>query len=318
MDRIDELKELALKCKGEISKEIIGQNEVVEGVLLGMFTGGNILLHGMPGLGKTRLVQTVSNVFDLNFKRIQFTPDLMPADITGTNVIERTPNGTELKFRKGPVFANIVLADEINRATPKTQSALLEAMQEHTVSIGNETYALPKPFFVLATENPIDLAGTYSLPEAQMDRFMLMIDVKFPDKEQLGKIVKLTERIGEENVKAEGAKKVMGADELLECIKAIGEIPVSKDVLDYVVSLVCKTHEKNPLIREGASPRAAQSLIRAGRARAFLNGRLNVSFEDIKSISFPVLRHRIILSFDAISEGKSADDVIGEILKLES
>ncbi|HBZ03006.1 MAG TPA: AAA family ATPase, partial [Lachnospiraceae bacterium] len=256
------------EVKKEISKEIIGQKKTIDMVLMTLLTGGNVLLEGMPGLGKTRLVQTISNVFDMSFKRIQFTPDLMPADITGTNIMVRDDKGSGFRFEPGPIFANVILADEINRATPKTQSALLEAMQEHTVTVGDTTYRLPDPFFVIATENPIEQEGTYPLPEAQLDRFAMKLLVEYPTKEELGRIVTLTEGFG-----VEKAQKMLTAQELIAIRSMIQQIPIADAVLDRALTIVMKTHEDNKYIREGASPRAAQYIVRTAKARAFMDGR---------------------------------------------
>ena len=294
-----------LDCQEEIQKGIIGQKEIIRQVLSAMLTGGNVLLEGMPGLGKTRLVGTVAKVFDLTFKRIQFTPDLMPSDVTGTNIIVKTQQGSSFSFERGPVFANLVLADEINRATPKTQSALLEAMQEHTVTVGNDSYALEEPFFVLATQNPIEQEGTYPLPEAQLDRFMFKILVPFPSREELQGIVELTEGAGPCVI-----EKKMDAEGLLAAGRLAAAIPVADAVMARLLDIVMATHEPDPLIREGASPRAAQALVRAARARAFLEGRYNVSFQDVEEAAYPVLRHRILLSFDAISQGVDEDEIV--------
>lgn len=297
-------------CEREIQKGIIGQREIIRQVMLAMLTGGNVLLEGMPGLGKTKLVSTISKVFDLSFKRIQFTPDLMPSDVTGTNIIIKNERGSAFSFERGPIFANLILADEINRATPKTQSALLEAMQEHTVTVGNDSHALTEPFFVLATQNPIENEGTYPLPEAQLDRFMFKILVRFPSKEELKGIVMLTEGSQEPNI-----IKQMDSAGLLAARALVNQIPIADAVMDYLLDVVMQTHAANSYIKEGASPRAAQALIRASRAKAFLEGRFNVSFQDVKDTAFPVLRHRILLSFDAVSEGVSEDDVIQKILE---
>lgn len=297
-------------CEAELQKGIIGQKEIIRQVMLAMLTGGNVLLEGMPGLGKTRLVSTIGKVFDLSFKRIQFTPDLMPSDVTGTNIIVRNEQGNTFSFSRGPIFANLILADEINRATPKTQSALLEAMQEHTVTVGNDSHKLEEPFFVLATQNPIENEGTYPLPEAQLDRFMFKILVRFPSKEELRDIVALTE--GKEEPVIE---KRMDGEGLLAARALVNQIPIADAVMDYLLELVMATHAQNPHIREGASPRAAQALIRAARAKAFLEGRFNVSFQDVKETAYSVLRHRIIPSFDAISEGITEDDIIRKLLE---
>lgn len=298
------------ECEREIQKGIIGQKEIIRQVMLALLSGGNVLLEGMPGLGKTRLVSTVSRVFDLPFKRIQFTPDLMPGDVTGTNVIVKNEQGSAFSFQRGPIFASLVLADEINRATPKTQSALLEAMQEHTVTVGNDSHALPEPFFVLATQNPIENEGTYPLPEAQLDRFMFKILVGFPDREELKGIVALTEGAGEQII-----EKRMDGEGLLAARALVNEIPIAEAVMDYLLDIVMETHAENVYIREGASPRAAQALIRASRAKAFLEGRLNVSFQDVEETAYPVLRHRIIPSFDAVSEGVNTEEIIRRILQ---
>ncbi|EOS43146.1 hypothetical protein C809_04041 [Lachnospiraceae bacterium MD335] len=296
-------------CEAEIQKGIIGQHEVIRQVMLAMLTGGNVLLEGMPGLGKTRLVSTIGKVFDLPFKRIQFTPDLMPSDVTGTNIIMKGEQGSSFSFVRGPIFANLILADEINRATPKTQSALLEAMQEHTVTVGSESHTLDAPFFVLATQNPIENEGTYPLPEAQLDRFMFKILVRFPSKEELKGIVGLTE-----GAQPPAIEKQIDGEGLLAAQALVNQIPIAEAVMDYLLELVMATHAQNPYIREGASPRAAQALIRAARAKAFLEGRFNVSFQDVQEAAYPVLRHRIIPSFDAVSAGVSEDDIIKQIL----
>ena len=294
----------------EIQKGIIGQTDVIRQVMIGLLTGGNVLLEGMPGLGKTCLVQTLGKVFTLSFKRIQFTPDLMPSDITGTNLITTQNNGCNtFTFSHGPIFANLILADEINRATPKTQSALLEAMQEHTVTVGNESHSLENPFFVLATQNPIEQEGTYPLPEAQLDRFMFKVMVPFPSKDELKGIVGLTEGNNKSAI-----NPIMTSEELLFAANLINQIPIADAVMDYILEIIMKTHEKNKYLHEGASPRAAQALIRASKAKAFMEGRFNVSFADVEYNAYPVLRHRIILSFDAISEGISEDTIINEIL----
>lgn len=299
-----------LACEYEIGREIIGQREIVRSVMLSILSGGNVLLEGMPGLGKTRLVNTISHVLNLSFKRIQFTPDLMPGDITGTNIMVKDGDNTGFRFEAGPIFANIILADEINRATPKTQSALLEAMQEHIVTVGNVSHKVPEPFFVLATQNPIETEGTYPLPEAQLDRFMFKLLVPFPTKEELAGILSLTE-----NPIQQKAQTVLSGDELITAIAMVKEIQVADAVMDHILNIMMATHDKsNKYIREGASPRAAQALVRGARARAFLEGRYNVSFDDVAAVVYPVLRHRIILSFDAISEGVNEDAVISQIL----
>jgi len=306
---VEYMSEQIAACEQEIGKGIIGQREMIRQVLLGLLTGGNVLLEGMPGLGKTRLVNTISKVLNLPFKRIQFTPDLMPGDVTGTNILVRNEKGSSFSFQRGPIFASLILADEINRATPKTQSALLEAMQEHTVTVGNDSHMLPEPFFVLATQNPIENEGTYPLPEAQLDRFMFKILVEFPGKEELREIVTLTE-----NTKEPVIEKRMDGEGLLAVRALISGIPIAEAVMDYLLDIVMETHASNPYIREGASPRAAQAMVRASRARAFLEGRFNVSFQDVEEMAYPVLRHRILPSFDAISEGIDTEEIIRRIL----
>lgn len=301
--------EKIIQCEQEIGKGIIGQKEVIRQVMLAMLAGGNVLLEGMPGLGKTMLVRTISKVLALSFKRIQFTPDLMPSDVTGTNIMVKEEGRSSFRFEKGPIFANLVLADEINRATPKTQSALLEAMQEHTVTVGTESHKLDEPFLVLATQNPIEQEGTYPLPEAQLDRFLFKILVPFPDKEELRGIVNLTEGADKPVITS-----IMSGEELLTARSLVAQIPIADAVMDYILDLVMATHKENPYIREGASPRAAQAIIRTARARAFMEGRFNVAFEDVKSVAYPVLRHRILLSFDAISEEITEDAIIEKLL----
>ena len=310
MSDIELYQEKIRECEQEIGKGIIGQKEIIRQVMLALLTGGNVLLEGMPGLGKTMLVRTIGEVFLLSFKRIQFTPDLMPSDVTGTNIMVKEEGKSSFRFEKGPIFANLVLADEINRATPKTQSALLEAMQEHTVTVGNESHRLEEPFLVLATQNPIEQEGTYPLPEAQLDRFMFKILVKFPSKEELRGIVGLTEALESPRIRG-----LLSGEELLKARRLISQIPIADAVMNYILELVMATHEEDPYIREGASPRAAQALIRASKARAFMEGRLNVSFEDVQSVAYPVLRHRVLLNFDAISEGVTEDAVIRRIIE---
>lgn len=309
MNDFENWQQYIAQCEAEIGKGIIGQKEIVRQVMLAMLTGGNVLLEGMPGLGKTKLVSTISHVFNLSFKRIQFTPDLMPSDVTGTNIIVKGESGNDFRFNPGPIFANLVLADEINRATPKTQSALLEAMQEHTVTVGNDSYLLEEPFLVLATQNPIENEGTYPLPEAQLDRFMFKILVDFPTKEELKGIVALTE-----GAETPAIQPIMDGAGLMTVRGLVNQIPIADAVMDYILNIVMATHKENRYIREGASPRAAQAIVRAARARAFIEGRWNVSFEDVAAVACPALRHRIILSFDAISDGVSCDEIISNIL----
>ena len=310
MTEFESCQKKIMQCEQEIGKGIIGQKDVIRQVILAMLAGGNVLLEGMPGLGKTMLVRTISEVLALTFKRIQFTPDLMPSDVTGTNIMVKEDARSSFRFEQGPIFANLVLADEINRATPKTQSALLEAMQEHTVTVGNESHRLQEPFLVLATQNPIEQEGTYPLPEAQLDRFLFKVLVPFPDKEELRGIVQLTEGADKPEIHS-----IMTGEELLAARTMVSQIPIAAAVMDYILDLVMATHQKNPYIREGASPRAAQAIIRTARARAFMEGRFNVAFEDVKSVAYPVLRHRILLSFDAISEGVTEDTIIAQLLQ---
>lgn len=302
------------RVEEEIGSVIIGQKELVRNVLTAMVAGGNVLLEGMPGLGKTQLVKAVGDAVDLYFSRIQFTPDLMPADVTGTTVMNREENGNmSFVFRKGPIFANLVLADEINRATPKTQSALLEAMQEHTVTGGSQTYRLEEPFFVLATQNPLETEGTYPLPEAQMDRFLFKLDVAFPNKEELMKIVLSTT-----DGKVHRASKVMDGKRLLQMREIAQQVPVAEPVAEYLMDLILKTHPENPeapevvrqYVRYGASPRGAQAVLQAARIFALLAGRYHVAYEDIKQAAKPALRHRIFLNFEGMAEGKTPDEII--------
>ncbi len=307
------------KMEDEVSKHMIGQKMVIRQVIMCMLSGGNVLLEGMPGLGKTRLVNTLGKVMGLSFSRIQFTPDLMPADVTGTNIVSRQ-EGKEsgFRFQPGPIFSNIVLADEINRATPKTQSAMLQAMQEGTVTVSDTTHRLPQPFFVLATQNPIEMEGTYPLPEAQMDRFLFKLDVPFPNFDELKEIVRLTTTNKEEGIKA-----VTNAGEILQIQSAAKEIPIAEPVSDYALRLVMATHPEDTnapniakrYVRYGSSPRGAQSIISTARIRALLNGRYNVAFEDIREVVYPSLRHRIFLNFDAVSDEITPDNVIDGLIK---
>lgn len=303
----------------QIRRDVIGQQEVVEGTIIAMIAGGNVLLEGVPGVGKTRLVRTLGRVFDLPFSRIQFTPDLMPADVTGTNIIVKDENGNSaFKFQEGPIFSNIILADEINRATPKTQSALLEAMQEHTVTVMGTSRKLKEPFFVLATQNPIEQDGTYPLPEAQMDRFMFKLLVPNPSLDELMDIVTLTQK-----TMAEVADRACTGEELMRMREIANQIPVADDVMRYAMILTsathadseCATETAKKYVRLGASPRAGQALISAGKVLALIKGRYNVAYSDINQLAHFVLRHRIKLNFEAIAERITTDDVIDMILQ---
>lgn len=318
----EHIKNFELKIKEifkEIGKDIIGQQEVMEGIVISMIAGGNVLLEGVPGVGKTRMVRSLGRVFGLPFSRIQFTPDLMPADVTGTNIIVRDDKGnSKFEFQKGPIFSNIILADEINRATPKTQSALLEAMQEHTVTVMGVSRTLEEPFFVLATQNPIEQDGTYPLPEAQMDRFMFKLVVTYPNLAELKEIVDITQITMDET-----AQTVCSKEELLSMRKTAKEILVANDVLEYTMKLTLSTHPEGEAstavakkyIRYGASPRAAQALITTAKVRALMGGRFNVSYEDINALAAPVLRHRVKLNFEAITENITPDQIIKDIIK---
>ncbi len=306
------------KIEEETGRTIIGQKDLIRNVLTAMVAGGNVLLEGLPGLGKTQLVKAVGKVLDLEFSRIQFTPDLMPADVTGTSVMAKKEDGsTVFQFQKGPVFSNIVLADEINRATPKTQSALLEAMQERTVTMGRNTYELPKPFFVLATQNPLEMEGTYPLPEAQMDRFLFQLNVAFPNREELYEIVTMTTGGGQSE-----PQKVCDGIKLLEMREIAQSVPVAKAVADYMMDLVLKSHPENPdapemvkqYVRYGSSPRGAQAIMMTARIYALLAERYNVAYEDVRAVALSALRHRIMLNFEGIAEGITVDDIIELLL----
>jgi MoxR-like ATPase len=307
------------RIRNEIGKVIVGQTEVVENVLICLFAGGHALLEGVPGLGKTTLVRTLARVLDLHYSRIQFTPDLMPADIAGSMVMDTAEGGRkELRFQPGPIFANLVLADEINRATPKTQSALLEAMQERTVTSGTNTYPIEPPFMVMATQNPIEMEGTYPLPEAQLDRFLMKILVAYPSREELSRIVELNTNPDDVEL-----AKVMDRGEIAAIKMFSRQVIVAPHVQDYAIELVMSTQPDSThapdvtrrYIRFGSSPRGAQALIECGRVLAFMRGRMHLSTEDITRIARPVLRHRLILNFDAHAEGETSDSVLEKLLK---
>ncbi|MDU2155918.1 MoxR family ATPase [Clostridium sp.] len=315
---IIEVSEKIRICEEEISKGIIGQKDIIRNVLIAIFADGNVLLEGMPGMGKTQLVKTIGKVLNLSFSRIQFTPDLMPADVVGTNIVVKENDKTLFKFEKGPVFTNLLLADEINRATPKTQSALLEAMGEKTVTVGKTTYEMAKPFMVLATQNPIEQEGTYPLPEAQLDRFLFKLNVDFPNLQELKEIMDLTLTNNKVQIDA-----VLEGDEILKIREIIREIKLAEAVKEFALKLILATHPEIPeasefikrYVEAGASPRAAQGIISGAKVRAVMEGRLNVSFDDIKALAYPVLRHRIILNFDAITEGLTEESIIDKILE---
>ncbi|HOB86186.1 MAG TPA: MoxR family ATPase [Bacillota bacterium] len=304
------------RVKEEIGKVIVGQEEVVNLTLIALLAGGHVLLEGVPGLGKTLLVTTLGDVLQLTANRIQFTPDLMPSDITGTNLV--LPESGEFQFRPGPIFANLVLADEVNRATPKTQSALLECMQEKRVTVFGQTRPLPLPFFVVATQNPLEMEGTYPLPEAQLDRFLFKILVHYPSLEELREIVLRT--TGEETPRTQPQ---MTGEEVLEFNRFARQLPVAEKVLEYALKVLLATHPGHPLAPEkvnryvavGASPRGIQSIILAAKVSALLEGRYNVSFSDIERVAFPALRHRLIFNFEALGERITADEIIREILE---
>ncbi len=318
-ERVAAFSEKVARIKNELRKDMVGQADIIDNVIIAIIAGGNVLLEGIPGVGKTRLVRSLGKVLNLPFSRIQFTPDLMPSDVTGTNIVEKDIRGNlKTKFRKGPIFANLILADEINRATPKTQSAMLEVMQEHKVTVGKMTYKLAEPFFVLATENPVEQDGTYPLPEAQMDRFVFKLIMQFPDRQELADIVKMTQITLEET-----AESVVSGEDILEMRALASTVPVIDEVLDYAVRLVMGTHPEldganevaKKYIKYGASPRAAQALITCAKVRALINGNYNVSYEDIAALAAPVLRHRIKVNYTAINEHLSVDEVIEQLLK---
>ncbi len=318
---IEHFTEKYAKIRSEIGKEMIGQENVVEHLLLAVIAGGNVLLEGVPGLGKTHLVRVLSKVLDLPFSRIQFTPDLMPADITGTNILVRTEEGSSFRFQQGPLFASIVLADEINRATPKTQAALLEAMQEHSVTVAGETMRLPEPYFVLATQNPVEQEGTYPLPEAQLDRFLFKVLVPFPTLKELGGIMDLT--LGDAGSDAgKAAGKAADGGELLAMRETARQIPVADSVQESALKLVLATHPETAdapevsrkYLRFGASPRAAQAILSTARVRALEQGRCNVSYEDIRFVAPACLRHRLALNFAAVTEGRDMESIVAELV----
>ncbi|HEY7524494.1 MAG TPA: MoxR family ATPase [Candidatus Limnocylindrales bacterium] len=309
--------ERASAIEREVGKVIVGQQELVRHAMTCLLANGHALLEGVPGLGKTMLVRTIADVIDCSFNRIQFTPDLMPADITGTNILVEEGGSRAFRFQPGPVFANLVLADEINRATPKTQSSLLEAMQEHQVTVARQRYPLEPPFFVLATQNPLEMEGTYPLPEAQLDRFLFKVMVPFPSEEDLVRIVDRT--TGSD---APEATKVCTAAEIVEMQRLARAVPIAPHVAGYAVSVLAATHPDQPrapeLVREyvryGGSPRGAQALVTAGKIFALLEGRFNVAIDDVRAAALPALRHRIILNFEGEAEGITTEAVVRSIL----
>jgi MoxR-like ATPase len=319
-DVLQEFSQFRQLMQQELQKVIVGQDEVIEQLFAAIFTRGHCLLEGVPGLAKTLMVSTLAKILDVSFKRIQFTPDLMPSDITGTNVLEEDENGKRnFRFVEGPIFTNILLADEINRTPPKTQAALLQAMQEREATVGRTTYELPDPFFTIATQNPIDQEGTYPLPEAQLDRFMFNIKVGYPSADEEEKILAASSK----NEKTE-VRKVLSARAIANLQKLVGSVPVSDYVIKYVARIVRATRPKDAtapdfvkeLVDWGAGPRAGQFLINGGKAIAAMDGRFSVALEDIRKISVPVLRHRISTNFQAQAEGMSTEDVIHKLLKI--
>ncbi|NOX54774.1 MAG: MoxR family ATPase [Planctomycetes bacterium] len=306
------------RLRSEVAKVIVGHDEIVEGTLIALIAGGHVLLEGVPGLGKTLLVRTLADALDLKFSRVQFTPDLMPADLIGTNVVLETPEGgRKFQFQRGPIFANIVLADEINRATPKTQSALLEAMQEKAVTVAGQTYLLPEPFLVLATQNPLEMEGTYPLPEAQLDRFFHKLLVQYPSSDELATILDRTTQTEEPR-----AQPVLSGERILEMRQLARSVPIAEDVRSFAINAVLATHPENGRASEkvrryvqyGSSPRGAQAMVLAAKIRAILDGRYHVAREDLRRAAHASLRHRLILNFEGQAENIAPDEVIDDVL----
>jgi len=316
---LEEFARIAQAVEAEVGRVIVGQKDVVRDVLICVLAGRHALLEGVPGLGKTQLIRTLADALDLGFNRIQFTPDLMPSDVTGTNVMEDGEDGRKVfRFQQGPIFANLVLADEINRATPKTQSAMLEAMQEKTVTVAGQLYPLGKPFFVLATQNPIEQEGTYPLPEAQLDRFMFKVNVTYPNVDELVEIIERTT-----GTKVPQAGKVADGAQVVAMGQLALDTPIASHVSRYVAEIIVATNPENPSAPEmvrrftqvGASPRGAQALIMGAKINALLEGRFNVAFEDIEAVAKPALRHRMLLNFEGMAEGISTDDLVEDLVK---
>ena len=316
---IDQFRERFVRITREVGLRIVGNEEIVESTVTALLAGGHVLLEGIPGVGKTSLVHTLADVLHLKFSRIQFTPDLMPADIVGTNIVQEHAHGggTFFEFQPGPIFANVVLADEINRATPKTQSALLEAMQEQSVSVGKTTYQLEQPFLVLATQNPLEMEGTYPLPEAQLDRFFFKLKVMYPTEAAMHQILERTT-----SVMGTPVSRVMDGPEILHMRQVVRSVPIAKPVQGYAVRLTFGSHPESPyasplvkkFVRYGASPRAAQALVLAGKIHAITRGRAFVSVEDIRAVAMPALRHRLLLNFEGEAEQVNADTIVTELL----
>ncbi|MEO8156562.1 MAG: MoxR family ATPase [Betaproteobacteria bacterium] len=316
---IQVFREQFLRVRDEISRVIVGNEEIISGVMTCLLARGHVLLEGIPGVGKTKLVQTMADVLHLKFSRIQFTPDLMPGDIIGTNIVREADDGRKsFEFQQGPIFANMVLADEINRATPKTQSALLEAMQENSVSAAGRTHALDQPFFVLATQNPIEMEGTYPLPEAQMDRFFFKLKLDFPDSAQLHLIIDRTTRQEEPAV-----RRVLEQRQILQMRDTARAIPVARPVQEYAIRVTLATHPESEqaheltkrYVRFGASPRGTQALILGAKVHALMNDRVYVSCEDVRAVALPALRHRVLLNFEAEAQRMDADAILSRILE---